>query len=230
MKATDKGIFLQRTAFSDSSLIVTFLTEKGGLQKFVFRGGKKKAHSLFPLSIAELTYYGRADSELLNLVSAEGSKAMHFPFHPVKSTIAFFMAETLRKCVAPSHIDHDFFTFAESWIEELNTSQELLYFPLEFLIACSDALGFRPLIEEENASFFNLDAGVFQASPSVIERTEGGEAAHLIKQILEYDTSPQLSKAHREQALEIMLRYFAIHVPRFGQLDSYEIVKEILRA
>ncbi len=230
MKATDRGIFLQRTPYSDSSLIVTFFMERGGLQKFVFRGGKKKAHQIYPLSISELTYYGRNDSELLNLVSVESLKPQQFQFDPLRGTVAFFMAETLRKCLAPGQPDKSFFDFAETWIEALDTRKNLALFPLEFLIECSGAMGFRPLCEENNDLLFNVDAGVFQKTSGVSERTFGGDSALLIRNILTGENNPTATRACREEALDIMLMYFSIHVPRFDRLESYEILREVLHA
>lgn len=231
MKSTDKGIFLQRTAFSESSLIVTFLTEKNGLQKFVFRGGKKKAHNIFPLSISELTFYGRKESELLNLTQVEAVQAQTFQFDPVKGTLAFFMAETLRKCLPFGQEDKDFFNFVEESINNLEKRTSLSLFPLEFLVQCSDALGFMPLCDDPEASVLNLDSGVFQLTRSNSERTQSGPAVDLIRSIVNGEPI-ELSggKKEREEALEIMLLYFSIHIPRFDKLESYEIVREVLRA
>jgi DNA repair protein RecO (recombination protein O) len=230
MKSTDKGIFLQRTTFSDSSLIVTFFTQKNGLQKFVFRGGKKKAHNIFAMSLSELCYYGRRDSELLNLTSVESVRPQTFQFDPVKGAIAFFMAETLRKCVTLGQADEEFFDFIEQWVVHLEERENVTLFPLEFLIGCSEILGFKPLCDDPAAAVFNLDAGVFQISSSPIERTYRGDAVVLIKELIERKNSELTQKSDREEALEIMLQYFRIHVPRFDKLESYEIVREVLRA
>lgn len=230
MKATDKGIFLQRTAFSDSSLIVSFLTLEGGLRKFVFKGGKKKAHSLYPMGLAELTYYGRQESDLLQLTSADSIRPFQFPFHPVKGAIAFFMAETLRKCVAPGHPDKEFFRFAEAWVNRLEDRSDLVMLPLEFLVDCSDALGFRPLCESPEFRVFNLDSGEFQMVGSALERTMTGEAVEVLRTMVGEGSAPKVSRKVREEALEIMLEYFRIHVPRFDKLESYEIVREVLHA
>ena len=231
MKSTDKGIFLQRTAFSESSLIVTFLTENSGIQKYVYRGGKKKAHNIFPLSISEITFYGRKESELLNLTSVEPVSVQTFQFDPVKGTIAFFMAETLRKCLPFGQQDKDFFDFVEECIHSLENRTNLGLFPLEFLVRCSDALGFMPLYEDAEASVLNLDSGVFQLTRSNSERTQSGPGVDLIRSIvIGEELSPHAGKTEREEALEIMLMYFSIHIPRFDKLESYEIVREVLRA
>lgn len=229
MKATDKGIFLQRTVYSDSSLIVTFLCAENGLRKFIFRGGRKKAHGIFPLAVSELNFYGRPDSELLNLTSVDPCKMVHFPFDPVKSTIAFFMAEVIRKSIAQDQVDQSFYDFAIDWIDALESTNDLALFPLAFLVGTTEILGIRPLMEQSDHHVFNLDSGEFQADVSSVERCASGSPAVLIGCLLEGGLIDPGLRTHREEALEIMLHYYAIHVPRFQTLDSYDIVKEVLR-
>jgi DNA repair protein RecO (recombination protein O) len=230
MKSTDTGIFLQRSVYSDSSLIVTFLCAEHGLRKFIFRGGRKKAHGIFALSVAELNFYGRADSELLNLTSVEPCRVQHFPAHPVKSTVAFFMAEVIRKCIERDQIDRTLYDFAIDWIEALETSNDLALFPLSFLVGATEILGIRPLLDRADYTVFNLDSGEFQDTESSLERCASGPAVVLIACLLEGGLIDASLRSHREQAMEIMLQYYAIHVPRFQKLDTYEVVKEVLRA
>ncbi|MDX2360710.1 MAG: DNA repair protein RecO [Crocinitomicaceae bacterium] len=231
MKSTDEGIFLQRTPYSDSSLITTFYTQKGGLQKFIFKGGKKKAHNIYPLSISELTYYGRKESDLLNLTQVESSKALTFQFNPIKGAVAFFMAETINKCVHQGDVDEVFYQFIKKSIEHLDTTDELGLFPVQFLIECCDNLGFAPLCEIPEAGVFNLDSGIFQMTSSIAERSYSGPSVILIRSLLNGQSPKENpNKQEREEALEIMLEYFRIHIPRFETLDSYDIVKEVLGA
>ena len=229
MKFTDQGVFLNRISYSDSSLITTFYTREKGLQKFLFRGGKKKAHNIFPMAISELSFYGRSESELQNLTNVEGSFSHSFQFDPVKSAIAFFMAETIRKCVHEGDSDTELFGFVVGYVEELESTNDLMLFPVSFLIGFSEVLGFKPLIEGRERGIFNLDAGTFQRVGNVSERTRRGSGTDIIAALLLGDELPEnTTKKAREDALEILLDYFMIHIPRFKDLDSYEIVKEVL--
>jgi len=229
MKFTDQGVFLNRISYSDSSLITTFYTREKGLQKFLFRGGKKKAHNIFPMAVSELSFYGRPESELQNLTNVEGSFSHSFQFDPVKSAIAFFMAETTRKCVHEGDADTELFDFIVGYVEELESTNDLMLFPVSFLIGFSEVLGFKPLIEGRGMGIFNLDAGTFQRVGNIAERTRRGSGVDIITALLLGDELPKnTTKNAREDALEAMLDYFMIHVPRFKDLGSYEIVKEVL--
>ena len=231
MKSTDLGVFLYRTAYSDSSLIVWFFTRENGLQKFLFRGGKKKAHGLFPMSVCELSYYGHKHSGLLNLTSVETAIPFTFQFNPVSSTIAYFTVECIKKSMHQGDKDEEVFQFLINFANRIENDKNLGALPLSFLIELSGLLGFKPNFESDNATNFNLDAGVFQESVSAHERIVNGPAAELIGVLIREGEQEQTSsKGLREQALNIMLDYFKIHVPRFESLASFDIVKEVLNA
>ena len=228
MKATDKGIFLHRLAYSDTSLIVTFYTKSSGLRKFIFKGGKKKAHSLFPMSIGELTFYERKESDLLHLTAVDPATTHQFQFDPVKSTIAFFLAEIVRKCVHQGETDETVFHFVSDQVSILDRSDDHQYYPIHFLIDFSETLGIQPFVESEDAVYFNLDDGTFESYSKVELRIAKGEQAELIKRRIIGLPAKVYSKEIREKALEVMLDYYRIHIPNFATVDSYEIVKEIL--
>ena len=230
MKSIDYGILLHRSPYSNSSLLVSFFTLKNGLQKFIFKGGRKKAAGLFPIAVTEITYYGR-NINLLNITEAELLVPSTFQFDPIKSTIAFFMAEVIRKCVHVGDSDPNLFLFLKAYSESLEKEKDLSLFPLEFLINMSEKLGFKPLIENGDMSIFNFDAGVFQHTHSSESRTFSGSGVDLIKEVLENNNGTKLkNESAKREALDVLLNYFSIHVPHFKKLESYEIVKEILSA
>ncbi len=229
MKGNAIGIFLYRINYSDTSLIVHFYTRDHGLKKFLFKGGKKKGHSLFPMAICDLEFYGRQESSLLSLTSAEPKNGLSFQFDPIRSSIAFFMAEVVRKCVIDDEKDALFFDRLSEAIIALNQREDCQLFPVEFMLGMAESMGIQPLVSEDQAEVFNLDDGVFERrSPSHI-RSVSGPPVDLILSLLAEKAPKVTPKSVREQALDIMLDYFRIHVPKFDQLQSYEIVKEVLR-
>ena len=230
MKVVDEGIFLHRTSYSDSSLITTFYTRDRGLQKFVFRGGKKKGHQLYPLSISELNYYGRTESELLNLTSAHAAVNLSFQFNPIKSTIAFFIAETIRKCVIDNDLDNVSYDFLTREINRLDSAEDCSLFPIQFMVSFTEILGFQPLVEH-NAGIFDLDEGIICTSNSRLNRIAEGAPVRLIVSMINGTESNEfVDRTTREQALEILMLYYQIHIPRLKEFETYEIVKEILSA
>ncbi|MBL1280007.1 MAG: DNA repair protein RecO [Fluviicola sp.] len=228
MKTTDDAIFIHRSSYSSSSLLTTFFTKKHGLQKFIFKGGKKKAHNIFPLAISEITYYGR-NEDLLNLTNVESKFPQELQFNPIKSTIAFFVVELIDKCLQKGDSDERLYFFLENTIIRLEEAQQLELFPLEFLIGFCDKLGIRPLLEDNKMCFFNIDSGVFQHTSSDQLRTFSGDEVELIKNLLNQEEIIEVPpKKTRTESMKIMINYFKTHVSSLKKLDSYEILKEVL--
>ena len=230
MKTTDRGIFIHRLAYSDTSLIITFFTKSSGLKKFIFKGGKKKAHSLFPMSIGELSFYDRKESSLLQLTAVDPATSHQFQFDPIKSTIAFFLAEVIGKCVHQDEVDSTCYDFVEQKVEELDASEDYQYFPINFLVDFTEILGVQPYVKNNSDLYFNLDEGTFESHSRIDLREASGAPADLIRNRILGNGTVDYTRMDREQALETMLDYYRIHIPNFGVLDSYEIVKEILHA
>lgn len=228
MKTTDEAIFLFRKPFSSSSLIVWFYTRQNGLQKFIFRGAKKKAHHLFPMSIAELTFQTKSNNDLSFLTSAEAVIPLTFQFNPLKSSIAFFMAECTRKCVHLNHEDESLYLFLRNYIVELEVSDNLTYFPLEFLVKLSEFLGISPQIETDNSKFFDLNSGVFLTHAQNHSEMIEGEAVNLLAAVISGKSEVDYPNNVRSEALNVMILYFSLHVPTFRNIESFDIVKEIL--
>jgi DNA repair protein RecO (recombination protein O) len=230
MKSTDYGIFLHRISYSNTSLIISFYTKESGLKKFIFKGGKKKAHNLFPMGLSELSYYDRKESELLQLTEAEPAFPTDFQFDPIKGTIAFFMAEVVRKVVHPNEKDPALFRFLEDEVRNLNAAKESQLIPVLFMIDLAEWLGVQPYIEQASFEHFNLDEGQFEGIRRAQYNVVSGEVAMLIKAHILGQPIPTTTKKIRMEALETMINYFHIHVPGFGELEAFEIVKEVLNA
>ena len=233
MKNTDRAILLNRISYSESSLIVTYYTFESGIQKFIFQGGKKKAHQLFPLSLSEITYYKRPDSDLGKLTSAECYQLLNeVPFNPIKSTIAFFIAEVLLKCLKTEESETVLFSFLEGEIIQLDRTTDYTYFPVLFLIKFSHYLGIYPHKSTDECVYFNLMEGIFTQVKPEGDIYYIGEAVELISTIIddqqEFASKLSNSKKIREEALQIMIQYYQLHVPQFKELNSLEVIREIL--
>ena len=228
MKEVDEGIFLHRTNYSESSLILTLYTKHSGLRKFIFKGGKKKAHNLYPLSVSELTYFGRKESELLQLTSAETVELFEFPFDPVRSTIAFFVVEILRKCIHEGEKDDRLYVFIRKEIDRLERSESLSYFPLTFLIGLAGILGFQPMIEGGDPLVFHLNEGRIDSYSRVAEDVDSGEHVRLIAQLINNEIPVESGKVIRDRAMDTLLKYYSMQLPGLDELKTLSIVKEVL--
>jgi DNA repair protein RecO (recombination protein O) len=227
MKENDVGIFIQRTSYSESSVIVSYFTRNQGFQKFIFRGAKKKSSHLFPLNIQELVYFRRPESDLGNLSAAESTmEVQNIPFDPIRSGIAYFLAEILQKCLTHTEKDTQLFSFLHQQIELLDKGEDLSFFPSKFLLNLTFHLGIEPHILDKNSNTFNLADGEFHnhhtADPNC------SEAASLIILALLNGESPKVSHALRKEVLNALIVYYRFHIDHFGNLKTKEIIESVL--
>ena len=232
MKQTDYGILLNRISYSENSLITTFFTEKSGIQKFIFLGGKKKVGNLFPLGIYELTFYKRPDSELGKINQAVLVNSMHNIFlNPIKSVIVFFVAEVLHQSLKSEEKDAGLFLFIKSEIAQLENENHLKSYPALFLLEFISHLGIRPHVEDEKSSFFDLEQGVFTTNPMNFEKTINSEASAVIRDcLLKSDNANSGLELHAKQVVSLLISYLTVHLPSFKGQKSLELAKEILES
>ncbi len=233
MKQTDKGILINRISYGDSSFIITFYTLEKGIQKFIFQGVKKKKIPIFPLLVAEITYYKRPDSELGKLTNVDAkNQLLELSFHPIKSIISFFIADVLNKCLKHEEQDEELYYFLEKFILHLNEEEELAHLPVFFLTEFSKHLGVSPSMTSlEDALYFNVIDGEFSAIRPSGDIYYEAETARLIYCLFENDLkSNTFNKLDRKNALEAMIQYYQIHIPQFGNLTSLSIIYDILYA
>lgn len=229
MKENDKAILLHRIAYSESSLIVTYYTYRSGVQKFIFQGGKKKATSLFPLSLSEIHYYRRPDSDLGKLTSVTPLVMLHeLSSNPIKSTIVFFLVDVLRQCLQTDQSDPELFSFVESKIISLNKEEDLSLFVIRFLLEFSEHMGIEPSLETENKKYFYLQDGEFTDFERKGDLFAGVESSELIQNLLRKIDNNEASKIVKQETFEFMVVYYKLHIPRFNVQKSLEIIREIL--
>lgn len=227
MKQVDEGIFLFRTSYSETSLIATFYTNNHGTKKFIFKGGKKKSHNLFPLAISEITFYERDESDLSNLTGADPVLRQEIQFDPVRSTIAFFMAEVIRKSIETNEKDPELYDFLIQTITGLDKTKDLSVYPIKFLTGFSLQLGIQPLIES-NRPIINYQDGTIGVGSNLDANSEEGDHIQLLVDLFKENAVKVYPKEIRMQALRSMIKYYGFHVPRMEQMETLEILHEIL--
>lgn len=231
MKQNDTAIFLHRIHYSESSLIATFYTLHHGIQKFIFQGGKKKGSSLFPLSLCEITYYRRPDSELGKLTEVQSLVALNSILtDPIRSTVTFFIADVLKNCLKTDQPDPQLFHFLEQKIHSLDSckTSELSLYPTEFLIGFAMQMGIEPQIPMKIRTYFHLEEGEFTDVDRKGELVANGPGVTIIQELLMGEPIKGLGREARLEAFEVMLKYYKLHIPGFNIDQSLEIVREIL--
>jgi DNA repair protein RecO (recombination protein O) len=230
MKESDYGVLLNRISYSENSLVATFYTEKSGIQKFIFPGGKKKAGNLFPLGIYELTYYKRPDSELGKINQALLVNSMQNIFiNPLKSVIAFFVAEILFQSIKSEEKDSELFAFITFEINQLEEEEYFKIYPALFLLKFISHIGIKPLVENNDSEYFDLEQGVFTSNPANLNKTVMSHSSKAIRNfLLETEDYHELLSINTKEVVSILITYLGIHLPNFKGQRSLELVRDIL--
>jgi DNA repair protein RecO (recombination protein O) len=234
MKVVEKGIVIQRSSYSETSLLVTILTEMHGISTFLFQGGKKRHGNLLaPMAAVEFSYYRRNDSTLLKMTEARLlGKHSSVYFDPVKSGIAFFMAELIYRLIKPGHTEKKLFDAMLHEIEWLDHSDVLANYPVWILAEITRHLGITPSVDHRNPDVFDMLGGrlttVLPNHPTYLQ----GSWVHWLESAIEDDKnqflSMQIPRNERLLMLDAWMDYFKCHLSGVREIKSLEIMREVL--
>ena len=117
MKEVAEVVFLAIKPYSESSLWVSFFSEKHGLQNAIIKGGKRKKIRPMVLGLYQVILYRWSSSGLQNINSVERSYQLENTYNsPVKILIAFFVAESIKSFLSNEVVDRSFFSFIKKSI------------------------------------------------------------------------------------------------------------------
>jgi len=99
---------------------------------------------------------------------------------------------------------------------------------LNFLIEFAVHLGIEPLTEGTNKRYFYLNEGSFSNVDLTGDLVREGSAVFLIQDILRGGSIEQYLLQDKRIALEIMIRYYELHIPNFNVDRSLTVIREVL--
>lgn len=233
-----RGIILHHFRYGESSLIAHIYTENKGRQSFIFKGirhprSKIKSNLIQPLFAINIEAYFKNPGELNLIKEISLCKSYTFPYDIRKSTQALFLAEILNKTLKEETPDPELFGFLIDSVDFLDYGSEgSSNFHIFFLVKLMRYLGILPsLRENKEVKYFDMKEGdYFQAIPNHPEYLEPDETRFL-QYLLNAGYSDlsriKMNYQNRRVILERILRFYEIHIDKFGELKSYRILKEI---
>lgn len=232
MKLSEEGILLSRRSFSESSIILHLFSKEHGQQHFIFQGYKKKGQILFPLALVRYTYYKRNDSSLAKFTEFEHIVPLHdIVNNPLKSSLAFFIAELIEVLSQVNHQDAKLYEFVFAEINWLNETKELSNYLIWFLAKLSQIEGFQPEIKSENPKYFDLQEGVFTNESPILPAYLEESWLHWMVDALQQDRNTFLAfsipKEERLHLVNAWLNYYDFHVSKMRQLKSLQIIRTV---
>ncbi len=242
MLSSTKGIVIHHFKYSEKSVIAKVYTEKYGLQSYILNGvrnkkSKNKAAYLQPLSLVEIDANHKDNKGLQRVKVIELETPFNsIPFDIGKSSIAFFIAEILYKCIKEEEANIPLFQFLHKAIQVLDLSGNgYSNFHIIFLVNLCKHLGFYPQvsnISDINSSYFDLQEGFFTTLLPHHKAFVDPPISTLLYQTLgtNFDAMETLEITHKQRKilLSTILNYYSLHLSNFDNLKTLEILEEVL--
>ena len=234
------GVVLRTVKYGDSSLIVDLFTEQHGRMSFVTHvssSGRRSSGAAFwrPLNMvefdADLHGHGR-------LAHTKGIRLFYnysdMPYQPMKSMVAMFLAEFLSRVLRGEQADKplfDYLVYSLRWFDAVRS--DYANFHLVFLMRLSQFVGIWPNLDAYvEGRVFDLRQGTFEAQPPLhADFLQPSEARLLpLLQRINYTTMHLLrfTRQQRRRVLSLLVDYYRLHLPAFGELHSMDVLREVL--
>ena len=228
MKEVAEVVFLAIKPYSESSLWVSFFSEKHGLQNAIIKGGKRKKIRPMVLGLYQVILYRWSSSGLQNINSVERSYQLENTYNsPVKILIAFFVAESIKSFLSNEVVDRSFFSFIKKSILELNETALVKTYPVCFLADLISFSGHAPLNSSGlKIHNFNIKTGEFnsqEASSSLVDDPTLALAIHEV-----FYNNSVLNEGLEPRLFDVLLEYCNYHLPGYNSKKSVEIIRETL--
>jgi DNA repair protein RecO (recombination protein O) len=239
MQNKTRGIVLNHVKYSDSVSIAHIYTENSGRVSVMVRHSKSrksvsKKSILQPLFLLEMQISKKQNREIQYANEINNSPVFHdIPFNVSKSTIAFFIAEVLSKVLKEEEPNPAMFSYLHNCIQLLDQMEHGVgNFHLVFLYELSRYLGFYPIDNySEQNHYFNLQKGRFTEFidvPEISLDEKLSKNLFIIKEKgFKYIAAIELSRNHKLNLLEALLKFYQYHLPEMGKVRSLEVLKEI---
>lgn len=234
-----QAIVIHHIQYGDHGLILKSLTPDKGMSTFFlnrcYSKGRNKYPFLFsPLSIIEISCKSNSSGSMNTISTVE----LLMPFKRIahdffRSAITVFMAEMLLKTLVFENSGPNIFKFVQRSTLALDSYDSIPpCFPIYFGFKLAALLGFAPE-NQALGNYFHLEKGMFVIDPAEDHYCLGLEQSLLLKDILQAnDESIEGIKGNatlRRTLLDNMLIYYQLHIPESKEIQSAEILRELLK-
>ncbi|BDD10108.1 DNA repair protein RecO [Fulvitalea axinellae] len=223
-----KGIVLNFIKFKESSIIVRIYTDAFGLQSYIVNGVRSKRSkgkiALFqPLTLLDMVVYKKNNSDIQRISEYRCAEPYHtLPFDIAKSGIAMFLTECLARCIREEKEQHDLFEFLyHSFLTLDHLEGSIANFHLQFLLKFGRYLGFALRSTDDLLTQTEVYLKTDTLSPQNRQNVE-----KLINS--GYGDPVPMNVESRRKILDLILKFYQLHVENFGELKSLQVLETVL--
>ncbi len=233
-----QGIVLGTVKYSDRNNIVRIYTDGHGLMAFAVpqgatRGARMRNAMLMPLSLVEMEARMVPGRELASLHDLRVTLPLHsLRSDPVKSAVAMFMSEVLTRVIQEQEQNPALYTYIYNSVTILeHATAGIANFHICFLYHLGALLGIEPDVSTHREGYwFNMTEGTFTPMPRGGRHLRPQEASVIVLlSRMRYDNMHlyRFNREQRNQVLDIILDYYALHHSTLGTLRSPEVLKQL---
>ena len=233
------AIVLRALRYGESKMVVDTFTRECGRLSFMVSVPQKarsrvKKQYFQPLAQLDMECEVRPSRELQRIREVGMACAYaSLPFDSCKLSIAMFVAEFLCHALRGEQHGGPLFDYVADSLQWLDGAAEgYANFHLAFLMRLTRFLGFYPnLGGYAPGDFFDLRSGGFCHSQPLHADCLGQADAALVGLMMRMDYATmhlfRLSRGERNRMVEVIIRYYRIHLPGFPEPRSLAVLREL---
>ncbi len=234
---TTRALVLRRIPYSDSRLVVSLFTESHGMLTCMVRvshgrksGGRTALWQVLNLLEVSLDY--RPNREMQTIGEAFISVPWQsLSYHPMKAAVSMFLGDFLFHSLRSEGENAGLFAFLENslrWFDA--TDHGMADFHLQLMLRLTRFLGILPGVDgRSRLALYDLRGACYTFLLPDHGQFLPAEEARWIPLLLraDYGRMPVLSTLQRRRMMEVLLLYYRLHVPSFGELQSLDVLREV---
>lgn len=233
-----RGIIFRTVKYSESSLILDIYTLDFGLKSYIISGVRKSktknsASLLQLLNIIEFTYYPSEADKLCRIKEYNiYHKYLNLTYEVIRTSVGIFMLELSRNSIKEREENNKLYHFIENNLIQLDTIDyySLGNFYLSYTLDLTRHLGFYPMRNLSIQSpIFDLQNGRFVPSNQSTKYTMNEHQSNLLYQIITTPSNFNIQKTEREEVVDNLLLYYALHLPDFKSVKSLDVLREVMK-
>jgi DNA repair protein RecO (recombination protein O) len=234
MLVKTRGIVLNYIKYRETSIIARVYTESLGLQTYIINSIRKKGPgsriALFqPLTLLEMVVYKSGSGGITRISEYKCAHPFSTLLYDIrKSSVALFLSEIIAASVKEEEENPGLFRFLyQSIVAFDNLLENAENFHLAFLLQLSHYLGFGAATASEITGQVAFSAPTQNvAKPSVMHFQMFEDFLTELMQKPEEAIIP--NGKVRKELLNILIRYYQLHVDRLGEIKSLNVLSDVL--
>ena len=233
-------ISLKVTRYSDTQSILTAYSREWGRVAFAVSTGKGKNASrlramTMPMGIVECDTDFRPGRDVLSMRQPRPVVVFaDLHTNPIKQMVAMFVAEVLSKVLRESIPDpaiYDFIEGSARYLDSLPVS-DIGNFHICFLMHLGRLLGIEPDVTTYSAgAVMDMRDGVWRyclpLHNEILTPEESLQAVRIVRMTYANMRYFRYTREQRARALDLVLRYYSMHVTPLNGLRSLEILRSM---